>query len=88
MNSEDPVDSLKHLPLHELRELRKRALSANELTDAAATLIGSYTDKLNSVNTFGVIRQALLMSTAVCCGLAAYFLILRPHLAVCALSSL
>jgi hypothetical protein len=73
---------LSVLPLHELRELRRRALSANELTDAAATLVGSYTDKLNSVNTSGVIRQAILMSTAVSCGLATYFLLLRPYLAV------
>lgn len=77
------VQALRALPLHELRELRKRALSADDFTEAAAALVGSYSDKLSSINTSGVIRQAVIMSTAVCFGLATYFLLLRPYLAVC-----
>lgn len=59
-----------------------KRLDADTFTEAAGTLVGSYTKKLNSVNTSGVIRQAIYMISAGSAGLLLYFFILRPNLAV------
>ena len=59
-----------------------RALDSGQLTDAASTLVGSYTAKLNSVNTSGVIRQAAYMMAAAGAGLLLYLIFLRPQFGV------
>lgn len=60
----------------------ERGLSSADLTDAASTLVGSYSSKLNSVNTSGVVRQSGFMMLGCLCGLLAYLLILQPKFGV------
>ena len=55
-------------------------LSGSDLTDAASTLVDSYTAKLSSVNTTGVVRQAAYMMAGASTGLLLYSTVLRSVL--------
>jgi len=65
-----------------VHNVHARALSAAELTDAASSLVTTYTDKLNSVDTIGVLHQSGYMMLAATSGLFLYVTFLRPRFGV------